>query len=175
MALLVNVFGLHAIKELVKLVEDTKSENMLLLSSMEPGMRSVLHGKQLVALQQLLDKHALLWPDRTVVSEISAGAHLVGMQQHSGLFPFEVQLPSISVSQLRAQSVIHNQSMLQRTKSSGDAEMDRDLWTQTMDEQSKGWLSGPFYDINEACFHVKDTVATANPGSAGIRPAKNRP
>ena len=121
-------------------------------------MKRVLNGKQLVATQKLIDKYTGVWPDTNIINEIKQGAPLTGAQSHAGLFPCEVSLPGITSQQLRSQSVLHNQSTLVRAKSSGDNDLDVNLWQQTLDEIEKGWLSGPFYKVDEACSFIKDQV-----------------
>jgi hypothetical protein len=145
-----------AIKQLIKLVHDYKDSNDALIANMSDGMKKVLGSKHLVATQKLLDKYKYEWPDLGIVNDLIKGGSLTGMKGHSGLFPFEVTLPSISVHQLRSQSDMNNKAMMSRTKSSGDPDMDLILWDQTLEEKNKGWLEGPFYDISEVTKTIND-------------------
>ena len=148
----------RSIREIIKLVHDSQSDNNRIFQSMKPGMSRVLKGKQLAALCLILEKHKMVWNDSSIVSDLIQGASLTGMQPHSGTFQFQVSLPQISVNQLRAQSDVHNLAMMARTKPSSNVALDKELWDQTIEEKNLGWLDGPFYSISEACKHVDDKV-----------------
>ena len=49
-------------------------------------------------------------------------------------------------------------SLRQRTKTSGDSQVDSQLWQSALDEVSSGWLCGPFYDDED----VKDCLGLSH-------------
>jgi hypothetical protein len=147
---------LMAIKELAKLAQDLKTENDQIFNSFDPGMKSVYKGKNFALLLHLLKKYKNEWPDTSIGKEMIEGAKLTGMHEHTGIFPFEMSLPTITEEHLRSNSELRNQSMLTRTKSSGDSDLDEQLWSQTLDENKNGWLDGPFYSIDHLSDHLKD-------------------
>ena len=44
---------------------------------------------------------------------------------------------------LLEQSKLRRQQILSECKGSGDAEVDQEIWTQTLAERDRGWLTGP--------------------------------
>jgi hypothetical protein len=147
---------LASIRTLIKLSQDQKNENDLILDRMDLSAKQVYQGKNFALLNSLISKYKGVWPDSTIVDELIQGASLTGMHSHTGIFPFEVTLPQTSVENLRSNSLLHNRSMLTRTSTSKCPELDDQLWSQTLEEKEAGWLTGPFYSLQEVSDHIND-------------------
>ena len=57
--------------------------------------------------------------------------------------------PEATVSDLKANSAVHNRRLIQRTKASADAVLDETSWTKSLDEVALGILTPPVYDLHD--------------------------
>jgi hypothetical protein len=147
------------LRSLAKFVHDSKQEELALRETFDTFSCNVTRDKAFLAIQWLLGKHSAEWPDSKLFDDLVAGFKLTGMQPHTGVFDFEPDLPTMTVSQLRATSEVQNKVLLKRTKSSGDNLVDVTLWEQAKDEVSKGWLVGPFDDLE----HLSQQTSIVGP------------
>ena len=119
---------------------DLESDEKLLHDNMEPGIRTILKGKRL----KLLEKIAISfgWKDERIIKDIVTGFRLVGMQEASGLFPEEVNIPTMTEKQLECQYDLSRRVLLEKIAGS---RFDKEVWDATMEEtESKSWLEGPY-------------------------------
>ena len=84
------------------------------------------------------------YPDKGVVDELVNGASLVGEVAVTDMLPVKFSPALLTEDSLRKQSALRRPQVERDCKSSGDADVDLEVWQQTLDECEKGWLAGPF-------------------------------
>ena len=135
-------------RELIKLVEDCKSDDAQILEMMEPRMAKVMKNKKFATMQKLLEKTQ--HPDVNIVADMIKGFDLVGIAEYTNSFDYVVKLPNKSVSELRELSYINNAAIMDRCKPAKNPEADAEIWKQVEEEIDQGWLLGKCYSIEEA-------------------------
>ena len=136
-----------AIRSLIKLLKDEEKSDEKVIAAMDPFMNRTMKGKKLHTLGLLLAKWN--FPDVNLATDLSAGFKLTGMQPFSKLFRHEIRVPETTEVSLRANSTLNNKLNLVRTKSSGDEALDKSFYDQALEEESKGWLVGPFESVHD--------------------------
>ena len=134
-------------RRIIKLTSDLKGEEEQLHSNMHPDIAKVLKGKRILLWKKLLEESG--YEDLEVVDETIEGFSLVGAATVSKAYPLGPMPAQRSVDQLKEQAVWRRPSTIGKCTSTGDAAVDSELWTQTMDECAEGWLSGPCYSEAE--------------------------
>lgn len=130
-------------KRIIKLTSDLKIEEEKLHANMHPDIAKVLKGKRILLWKKLLEESG--YEDLEVVDETIEGFSLVGTATVTKAYPLGPTPAQQSVNQLKEQAVWRRRSTIGKCASTGNAEVDSELWTQTMDECEAGWLSGPYY------------------------------
>ena len=81
-------------------------------------------------------------PDKNLFKDIAEGFPLVGTPDQTGIFPPEVNIPTMSVNQLDEESPILKPVLWDKV-AKGD--FDEDTWNATVEEATeKSWLDGPY-------------------------------
>ena len=130
---------------ILKRITEVEQEERSLHDKLHPQVRSVLKGKN------------LLWPgypDLEIFDEVTEGIQLVGPACESGAFPSGLTPAQQSVEQLQSQAVWRRRTSIGNCRSSGDKDVDLELWEQLLQEVQSGWLDGPFYDESEVSQRV---------------------
>lgn len=78
-----------------------------------------------------------------VVDELEHGCDLVGEVPITNMLPQKFTPATLSVEGLRQQATLMRQDALHAGVSSGDDEIDKAVWVQTMQEVADQWLEGP--------------------------------
>ena len=138
---------ISAARRLIKLAEDNKARDDKIFSSLETHLKPVLAGKRFGTAQDLVSKWG--YRDSSLINDTTRGFDLTGMAPYTEIFDYHIKPQGTTEKALRSRSELHNKAMLSRCKSSGSVEVDQKFWTQTVDECSKGWLTGPFSDLGE--------------------------
>ena len=128
----------------IKAVETARmceAEDSDLHDNMDSELRKVLKGKRTILFHKLLLD--VQYPDAKVASELGCGFPLYGWLPMSSVFPKLVRPPSLHAEALQQMSVSFSKRSLASIKSSGDIELDLQLWQATMDEVQAGYLEGP--------------------------------
>ena len=141
-------FMLNASRELIKLAQDCKEEDAAILEQMHPKLAAIMAKKKLVTLRKLAAK--IKHRDTSIVDDIISGFDLVGLAPFCDSFDFDIRLPECSIQELEEITPNNNEAILERCRSTGDPRIDAELWEQTMEECSRGWLMGPFSSLKEA-------------------------
>ena len=134
-------------RKLISLAASCMQTNSEIFKGMDPSCAKVLRGKNLALAQALIDKWS--YPDTHLVADTIKGFSLTSFLPFTGIFDFEITVPSLSEGSLRSTSELHNTAMLSKCSSSGSQELDAKFWEQTLAEKSEHWLSGPFYSVEE--------------------------
>ena len=133
---------LYSLREITKLVHDNTQQDKACIDAMNPLRARVMGKKKLASLKMLLDRVGYV--DQHLIRDMSEGFHITGMQPFTKVFDFQVSLPNTTTTALRLNSMVNNDAMLSRCKTSGNSIIDDSLWKDTLEECRKGWLFGPF-------------------------------
>ena len=134
-------------RRIIKMTSDLRKEEEQLHTNMHPDIAKVLKGKRILLWRKLLEEAC--YEDLEVVDETIEGFSLVGAATVSKSYPLGPAPAQQSVDQLKEPAVWRRRSTIGKCASTGDAMVDSELWTQTMDECAEGWLSGPYYSEEE--------------------------
>ena len=153
------------IKRWIHLASSLSEAEHRLKENMSSRRKQVLQGKNLLLFKALMEdaKHR----DSDLVDQLASGFDLTGGLPESNVFARKMRPAAMSCVELRRISELCRQSMLQTVVSSGDPELDSQLYAATMKEVSKGFLIGPveLADLPEGstltrCFGVKQKSKT---------------
>ena len=133
---------LQAVEELRAMAKESAKEDMAILQSMPVDIRHVLRNKKFALLKRALLKYNYV--DSKIADELVTGLSYTGTPLPSGIFRSDIQLPSISESELRAASPWVRAATLASISSSGDHRLDEEVWNETIQERDLGWLEGPY-------------------------------
>jgi hypothetical protein len=111
-------------------------------ASMDPVVSHAVERKRLALFAEMLEFYR--YPDKDVIDELVNGASLVGEVAITNMLPVKFTPALLTESSLRKQSAMRRPQVERDCKSSGDPEVDLEVWQQTMQECEKGWLAGPF-------------------------------
>ena len=129
------------IKRWLHLKQVLSSEELSLKNSMSERRREVLKNKDLCLFRHLL-KDAM-HGDTDLVEQLATGFDLTGGLPESQVFARKVRPAAISCNDLRRIADLSREGMIQTVKSSGDPELDEQLYSATLKEVNKGFLVGP--------------------------------
>ena len=133
------------LKEVCRRRIELRSEEEKLHQSVEPGLRKVLEGKQLLLLAERLEK--INHPDKSLPEEIRRGFRITGKGSTSNVFDDFSREAPMTTDDLAARARLSVPSTLKSTTSSGDQVLDQQVYRETQEEAAKGWIRGP---ISEA-------------------------
>ena len=109
---------------------------------MPERVASVYRGKRLLLLQKILEATRFGYLD--IVRDMIHGCRITGDMGKSGIFPPKWAEATMSMEELWVLASRFRKSLIESMRSSGDAEVDRDLYEQTQQEVAQGLAAGPF-------------------------------
>ena len=109
---------------------------------MSESVARVLRGKNILLMRQVAEE--MNWPDTNLFDEMTQGFELTGNFSACGIFKPQVNIPSLSVSQLQQNTKYLRPAILGRMKLTEGSELQTELMEVTEAEKAKGWLEGPF-------------------------------
>lgn len=121
--------------------KELEPEEIKLKASMDGQVAQAMKGKRLCLFREMLCHYN--YPDVAVVDELQAGADLVGNVAATGMLPQKFQPALLTVEELGHRSELVRSTIMQQDGSSGDPQLDEQVWSKTMDEVAQGWLEGP--------------------------------
>ena len=145
------------IKRWISLSKDLQHAEAEIRANMSTRRQKILEGKKLALLRSLLldAGHS----DLNLVDDLIAGFNLTGALPESHAFAKRVRPATISCEELRSVADLCKKSMLEMTQSSGDTELDEQLYEATCKEVSKGFLEGPLDPGTPPCWgHLDQEV-----------------
>ena len=104
-------------------------------------MEKAAQGKKIMLFEDMLK--FCKYPDPGVVDELKLGSLLTGDVPQTNMLPLKFTPSLLTCDALRMQSALRRDQILSEPRDTGDAEVDDEVWKQTLEEQSKGWLRGP--------------------------------
>lgn len=78
-----------------------------------------------------------------MVEELTNGASLTGDVPETGMLPFNFVPAVLTTETLKVHSSLRREHLFSQSNGSGDADVDAEVWRQTIEERDKGWLKGP--------------------------------
>ena len=109
--------------------------------SLHPDVRLILKNKRLLVWERMLLDND--YRDMDVVSELKQGSQLVGAVPPTGLWPKKFVPAIMTVKDLRESASRERSSLYSQFPKSDDAELEEEVWKQTLDEVKAGILDGP--------------------------------
>ena len=107
--------------------------------SLPAHRREILKGKRLLLMREMLTE--LGYRDVTLVDGLISGFCLVGQTPDAAAFPSTFQPALLTEDDLLQECRDANLAILHSTQSTGDEELDRELWSKSQEEVEKGWLA----------------------------------
>ena len=120
---------------------DTDKEEKASKSTLSHRIADVLKDKRLKLFDRLIKDSG--HEDHTLVDDLTKGFDLTGALPRSGVFSQKFRPASMTCDDLRKISEISKSVIIESLQSSGDPELDQDLFEATMKEVTKGFLEGP--------------------------------
>lgn len=106
-----------------------------------PERLVILKPKRLALLKAIIAEEN--YPDTALADDIARGFDLVGKVPQSGTLPKKFSPSVLSISDLHSAAPSARKALRSMTRSSGDFDMDVQLWKKTQSELDRGWLAGP--------------------------------
>jgi hypothetical protein len=106
---------------------------------MSARRRTILKDKKLILFKNLLAEAG--HEDVDLVMQLGGGFDLTGMLPESNVFNRKVRPAVMSCGELRRAADLGREGILQSVRSSGDPDLDKDLYSATLKEVSKGFLT----------------------------------
>ena len=109
---------------------------------MPPSVACVLKGKNILLMRHVAEE--MRWPDMALFDEMTQGFELTGNFNACGVFKPHINMPSLSVDQLRQNTKYLRPAILGRIRLTESDELQDELQQVTEMEKEKGWLDGPY-------------------------------
>jgi len=110
-------------------------------NSLHPSIKDILAPKRLLLWKEMLAFYH--YPDIAVFDEVVSGVCLSGPAPTVPFFEPSFKPARITESELALSARASRVALLASVRSSGDAEIDSEVYNKTMDEVACGWLEGP--------------------------------
>ena len=107
-----------------------------------PHVRENTCNKRLLLTLEMLE--SIQYPDLEVLKLLREGATLAGEVESCDIFERQFKPCLLTVEQLEAGAARRNQAIMAMTASSGDADLDKRLLAETLEEVERGWARGPY-------------------------------
>ena len=124
-----------------QIARDTLKVEASMKASLDPHCQKILAAKRLHLTQMIIDEHG--YEDSELARDLARGFELVGQLPTSGILPLDTLVASLPVDDLVSSSAVANQTLRTTLQTSGDDELDQELWRKTLSEKEAGWLKGP--------------------------------
>eukprot|EP00435_Cladocopium_sp_Y103_P041947 s405_g11.t1 len=114
--------------------------------SLHPDLKGILAPKRLLLWKEMLEYYR--YPDLAVVDEVVEGVRLGGAAAHVPFFEPSFKPASMTLEELASNAIPSRTALLATVRSSGDPDMDSEIYDKTLAELDCGWLDGP-YEVSE--------------------------
>ena len=121
------------------------SAERVLHDSLHPRLQDILAPKRLLLWKEMMEYYH--YPDVAVFDEVTSGITLSGAAPDVAFFEPGFKPAKITENELASSARASRVAMLASIRSSGDDEIDREVFSKTQDEVACGWLEGP--DLEE--------------------------
>lgn len=148
------------LKKWIQQAKDMQPAEDKLHDSMPESLRTIYAKKRFLLTECILRE--LNYPDHKIASEAASGFEIVGQGPGSAAFPSQLIPATITTQQLDAHGRFSQLTVPGSVRSSGDPEVDCDVWENTLKEAKRGVLIGPFSAAAEVSTHLGTTDWVAN-------------
>ena len=121
--------------------KELEQHELEIRSRMDEHVNKAVEGKRLALFADMLAFYE--YPDLQVIEELTEGASLTGDVPETGMLPFKFSPAVLTTDTLKVHSSLRRQHLFAQSTGSGDAEVDAEVWRQTIEERDRGWLKGP--------------------------------
>ena len=133
---------MNFIKQLQTREKEFRDQEKTLHEGLTPHLKNILLGKNLILFRTLLEEED--YPDVHLIDHIIRGFNVTGVTDKSSIFPLRLRPATRSANDIRASSVWSRRAICATVRSTGNLELDAEVWSKTLEERDNGWLSGPF-------------------------------
>ena len=109
--------------------------------AMDPVVACAVRAKRILLFEEMVI--ATGFPDPGVVDELRKGGELVGEIPATGMLPGKLTPALSTLDELHNNATRIHGKVERDVQSSGDAEVDNQVWQKTLSEVAEGWLVGP--------------------------------
>ena len=136
-------YRVDRIKYYLQMAQDLSHKKKELHQSMQPEIRSVMAGKRLLLLAQMM-RDAGLGDDisKQLLGLCLTGFPITGNIEASGIFSPEFKEAGFSLPEVWSQARVLQARALSTCRSSGDEEINREVWNATLEECREGKAAG---------------------------------
>ena len=120
---------------------ELKSQGITGLESSPAHVKEVLAGKNMALFAELIEASGS--PDLGLASNIAKGFDLMGPMPAGGVYPKKPLYATLLPEQVREMATLAREAVWSAVRRSKNDEMCQDIYNSTLDECSKGWMSGP--------------------------------
>ena len=126
----------------LRLAKDLEGRNNEILASMPPSMRNIMKSKRLALLERIIQDESYV--DVNVAADMAKGFSLVGeVPEAGGRLPPKLVPAAMAVQQLDDNAERARHAIRTSARTSGDLDVDQQLYDKTLAEVERGWLMGP--------------------------------
>ena len=129
-------------KQWLKRASELEAQEMLDRAQRPDHVQKNTAGKRLLLTQEMLE--SIQYEDIDALKFLRTGATLAGEIEKCGIFEQQFKPCLMTVEQLEYGANRRNQAVLAMTTSSGDADLDQRVLSETQEELAKGWARGPY-------------------------------
>ncbi|CAE7818168.1 unnamed protein product, partial [Symbiodinium necroappetens] len=122
---------------------ELRSDEEALKATMDPQVREVMTGKNLLLFQEMARDAGV--EDPYLFEDLNRGFRLIGSLPPFGQFPKKLKPAVLDESQLKA-TARWSKHLVEASckKASPDLEVARAVWAETLEQVEKSWMKGPF-------------------------------
>ena len=113
-----------------------------LKSNTDPEVAACLKDKKLLLLRDMLKVAGHAESDK-LAGDLLVGMPILGDLADTGVFPKKEAEADLSLCELLASAAWAQKAILQDVRSSGDEDLDNEVWIGTLQEVARGWAAGP--------------------------------
>jgi hypothetical protein len=82
--------------------------------------------------------------DSELINDVAEGHELTGLARDTKTFKSKLRPPNMSKASLLASAKWTRRAIIGSIRSSGDADLDKQLYAETLSDRQSGWLDGPY-------------------------------
>ena len=127
------------------------SEEKSFHDQLPESLQSILMPKRLLLWREMLEFYG--YPDLAVFDEVTSGTDLVGAVPAIPYFDPTFKPAKMTVKELGDSALSIRKSLLASIRSSGDEDIDLEVYNKTLAELDCGWLEGPL-DVSQLAPHA---------------------
>ena len=125
-----------------RMAADCKQENDQMLQQVSENNRPILATKNIALLDKLIRETG--YQDTDLCADILRGFDVVGKTNRSNVLPSKLVVATMSAKELKQNSSWTRKVTLAKCRASGDVELDKEVYEQTVEQRRMKWIRGPY-------------------------------